>query len=67
MTNREKMQLVDALRSTHALAGSLEEVGLPRISFFYPRARPELGDKYAAVRGHGSQLREQLPLRRSVV
>lgn len=51
LTNREKTQLVDALRSTHALADLLAEVELPRSSFFYHRARLELGDKYAAVRG----------------
>jgi putative transposase len=50
LTNREKTQLVDALRSTHALADLLAEVELPRSSFFYHRARLELGDKYAAVR-----------------
>jgi transposase InsO family protein/transposase-like protein len=51
LTNREKTQLVDALRSTHALADLLAEVELPRSSFFYHRARLGLGDKYAAVRG----------------
>ena len=45
LTNREKTQLVDALRSTHALADLLAEVELPRSSFFYHRARLELGDK----------------------
>ena len=51
LTNREKTQLVDALRSTHALADLLAEVKLPRSSYFYHRGRLELGDKYAAVRG----------------
>ena len=51
LTNREKTQLVDALRSTHALADLLAEVELPRSSFFYHRARLGLSDKYAAVRG----------------
>jgi transposase InsO family protein/transposase-like protein len=51
LTNREKTQLVDALRSTHSLADLLAEVELPRSSFFYHRARLGLGDKYAAVRG----------------
>lgn len=51
LTNREKTQLVDALRSTHGLADLLAEVELPRSSFFYHRARLGLGDKYAAVRG----------------
>ena len=51
LTNREKTQLVDALRSTHALADLLAEIKLPRSSYFYHRGRLELGDKYAAVRG----------------
>jgi putative transposase len=50
LTNREKTQLVDALRSTHALADLLAELELARSSYFYHRGRLELGDKYAAVR-----------------
>ena len=50
LTNREKTQLVDALRSTHALADLLAELELPRSSYFYHRGRLELADKYAAVR-----------------
>lgn len=50
LTNREKTQLVDALRSTHALADLLAELELPRSSYFYHRGRLEFGDKYAAVR-----------------
>jgi transposase InsO family protein len=50
LTNREKTQLVDALRSEHALSDLLEEVKLPRSSYFYHRARVGLGDKYATVR-----------------
>ena len=50
LTNREKTQLVDALRSTHALADLLAEIKLPRSSYFYHRGRLELGDKYGAVR-----------------
>jgi putative transposase len=50
LTNREKTQLVDALRSTHALADLLAELELPRSSYFYHRGRLGLGDKYAAVR-----------------
>jgi transposase InsO family protein/transposase-like protein len=51
LTNREKTQLVDALRSAHALADLLVQIELPRSSYFYHRGRLELGDKYAAVRG----------------
>lgn len=51
LTNREKTQLVDALRSTHALADLLAQLELPRSSYFYHRGRIGLGDKYAGVRG----------------
>ena len=50
LTNREKTQLVDALRSTYALIELQREVGLPRNSYFYHRARLEVADKYAEVR-----------------
>lgn len=49
LTNREKAQLVDALRPTYALAELLSEVGMPRSSYFYHRARIASGDKYAEV------------------
>jgi putative transposase len=50
LTNREKTQLVDALRSTYALTELLREVGLRRSSCFYHRARLEVADKYVEVR-----------------
>ncbi len=50
LTNREKTQLVDALRSTYALTELLREVGLPRSSYFYHRARLEVPDKYLEAR-----------------
>jgi putative transposase len=50
LTNREKTQLVDALRATHALPELLVAIKLPRSSYFYHRSRLELGDKYATVR-----------------
>ena len=50
LTNREKAQLVDALRSIYALPVLLREVGLPRSSYFYHRARLEVADKYAETR-----------------
>lgn len=50
LTNREKTQLVDALRSTYTLAEQLSEVDLPRSSYFYHRARLGVADKYAEVR-----------------
>ena len=50
LTNREKTQLVDALRATYTLAELLWEVGLPRSSYFYHRARLKVADKYVEVR-----------------
>jgi transposase InsO family protein/transposase-like protein len=50
LTNREKTQLVDALRATYTLAELLCELDLPRSSYFYHRARLETADKYADVR-----------------
>jgi transposase InsO family protein/transposase-like protein len=51
LTNREKTELVDALRSTYTLPELLRAVRLPRSSFFYHRARLQVTDKYAEVRG----------------
>jgi transposase InsO family protein/transposase-like protein len=50
LTNREKTQLIDALRSNYTLTELLHEVGLPRSSYFYHRARLEVADKYLEVR-----------------
>jgi transposase InsO family protein/transposase-like protein len=50
LTNRERTQLVDALRPTYTLTELLCEVGLPRSSYFYHRARLEVADKYVDVR-----------------
>ena len=50
LTNREKTQLVDALRPTYTVTELLREVGLPRSSYFYHRARLEVADKYVEVR-----------------
>lgn len=50
LTNREKTQLVDALRPTYALTELLREVGVPRSSYFYHRARLGAADKYVDVR-----------------
>jgi len=49
LTNREKTQLVDALRSKYTLGGLLLEAGLPRSSYFYHRARLGVADKYLEV------------------
>ena len=50
LTNREKTQLVDALRQNYALTDLLGEVDLPRSSYFYQRARLQVADKYAEAR-----------------
>ena len=50
LTDREKTQLVDALRPVYPLAELLRETGLPRSSFFYHLARLEVADKYVDVR-----------------
>ena len=50
LTNREKTQLVDALRPIYTLTELLCEVGLPRSSYFYHRAQMEVADKYLDAR-----------------
>lgn len=50
LTNREKTQLVDAVRPTYPLTELLREIGLARSSYFYHRARLEAADKYVEVR-----------------
>ena len=50
LTNREKTLLVDALRSTYTVTELLCEVGLPRSSYFYHRARLGVADKYVDAR-----------------
>lgn len=50
LTNREKTQLVDALRQAYTLTELLHEVGLPRSSYFYHRVRLVVTDKYVEVR-----------------
>ena len=50
LTNREKTQLVDALRPSYTLTELLGAVGLPRSSFFYHLARLQGTDKYVEVR-----------------
>jgi transposase InsO family protein/transposase-like protein len=50
LANREKAQLIDALRQAYTLAELLKEVDLPRSSYFYHRARLQVGEKYTDVR-----------------
>jgi transposase InsO family protein/transposase-like protein len=50
LTNREKTELVDALKQTYSLPELFAELGLARSSYFYHRARIQTADKYADVR-----------------
>lgn len=50
LTNKEKTQLIDALRTTYAVSELLVQLRLPRSSYFYHRARLRLSDKYANIR-----------------
>lgn len=48
--NREKTLLVDALKSQYPLAELCICLDLARSSYFYHRARLQMGDKYAGIR-----------------
>lgn len=50
LTNREKTLLVDALRTTYKVSELLEQVEMPRSSYFYHRKRLEQPEKYAELR-----------------
>ena len=50
LSNREKTQLVDALKETYRLPEMLAQLQIARSSYFYHRTRMCLADKYAAVR-----------------
>nr|WP_315591682.1 IS3 family transposase [uncultured Cupriavidus sp.] len=50
LTNREKTQVVDALKATYPLSELLRIVGLARSSYFYHKTRLRLRDKYGDVR-----------------
>ncbi|TCR03913.1 transposase InsO family protein [Neorhizobium sp. JUb45] len=50
LSNREKTQLVDALKDTYRLPELLVQLGIARSSYFYHRARANLEDKYVAIR-----------------
>lgn len=50
LTNREKTQVVDALRETHPTAELLNAIQLARSSYFYHRTSLRMGDKYATIR-----------------
>jgi putative transposase len=50
LSNREKVVLVDALKSLYPIPALLIELDLPRSSYFYHRARLDAPDKYAQAR-----------------
>ncbi|NTG18798.1 IS3 family transposase [Agrobacterium rhizogenes] len=50
LSNREKTQLVDALKDTYRLSELLAQLQIARSCYFYHRTRMCLADKYAAVR-----------------
>lgn len=50
LSNREKTQLVDALKDTYRLPELLAQLGIARSSYFYHRARVNLEDKYVTIR-----------------
>lgn len=50
LSNRAKMQLVDALRHSYPLSELLEALGLAKSSYFYHRSREKAGEKYAEAR-----------------
>ena len=51
LSNQEKTRLVDALKQTYALSELFAELGFPRSSYFYHRAKLRCADKYVALRG----------------
>jgi putative transposase len=50
LTNREKTLLIDALRTAYGLSELLEQLQMPRSSYFYHRARLQSPEKYGQVR-----------------
>lgn len=50
LSNRDKTELVDALKHTYSLSEILAQLGLARSSYFYHRARLQAPDKFADVR-----------------
>jgi len=50
LTNRERTLLIDALRTTYGLSELLEQLQMPRSSYFYHRARLRSPAKHEQVR-----------------
>ena len=58
LTNREKTLLIDALRTTYRLSELLEQLQMPRSSYFYHRARLQSPEKYGPLRSAITELFE---------
>jgi putative transposase len=50
LTNREKALLIDALRAIYRLSELLQELQMPRSSYFYHKVRLRMPEKYASLR-----------------
>ena len=50
LTNREKSNLIDALRTTYPLNSLLDMINMPKSSYFYQRSVKIKGDKYSDLR-----------------
>ena len=65
LSNREKTQLVDALKQIYPVLELFETLGLARSSYFYHRAQaPSRRQVRPGARHHGGHLRAQSPLLR---
>lgn len=58
LSNREKTQLVDALKDTYRLSELLLQLGVARSSYFYHRTRVNLEDKYVTIRRNLTEIFE---------
>lgn len=59
LTNKEKTNLVDALRNEHPLRELLDYLGLARSSYFYHRKVASLPDKYYGLKHRINKLFEE--------
>ena len=59
LTNKEKTNLVDALRNEHPLRELLDYLGLARSSYFYHRKVASLPDKYHGLKHRINKLFEE--------
>ena len=50
LTNREKSNLIDALRTTYPLNNLLDMINMSKSSYFYQRSATSKGDKYSDLR-----------------